>query len=76
MARCMMRSIYAGPKGTIQPGRVFEGTREEVDALVAGGFATLLSDGASVARETASGEAPENAEVPRPRRMGRTSEEE
>jgi hypothetical protein len=77
MARCTMRSIYAGPKGTIQPGRVFVGSRAEVDAMIAGGYATALADESPGEAESAAVEAPEDATAQRgARRRGRLSSEE
>ncbi len=78
--RIKLRTIYAGPLGTFQPGAVVDFPEAQAEALVAGGYATPVVEPAPSAPtppKPAAGEpelavlppTPEKAVAPRGRRQ-------
>ena len=69
MIKVRMKTIYAGPEGTCQPGKEIDLDKEEAQSLVKGGYAEYATKEKPVARETAVVEPPENtAEIPSSRK--------
>ena len=81
--RIVLRTRYAGPRGTAGPGSPMDLPDDEAKALIDGGYAVPADKPKPKAeeepkrkaaeRETASEEQPETAAAPPPRRRRKTS---